>query len=103
MMFNPECVGWLSSENLYIKLAPCFDILPDVPDRALRNAAVFSDNERFDKGFVLVLIFLVLSDQVTDIIAGTAVMTGVDLSFNPQFHRLWQGNMHGCHGTHLFF
>src|SRR5690606_41951772 len=53
--------------------------------------------KRIDSG----LAFLILSDQVADIIARIAVLSARRLAFDPRAHLIGEGNIHRGHGVIL--
>ena len=90
-----------ASESLIFKIVPRLYAPPNLLDRALGHATLFSRDERLDQDFTLVLIFLVATDEVTDIIARVTVMASSDLIFYPVLHEVGQGHIHGCHDGYL--
>jgi len=70
-----------ASEGLYINPVPFFDVLPNIRNRAFGNTAGFTRNKGLDQGLAFVLIFLVATDEIPDIVAGVAVLTGLGLLF----------------------
>jgi len=79
-----------ASESLYIETVPGLDALPDVLETVVRHATVFASDECFDERFAPVMIFLVTTDEIADIVTGIALVSGLDLLFNPFLHQVRQ-------------